>query len=230
MTFALKIFRNQSSTKIRQNSYLFYPRNGIAGHTVFFGFDSVPCFPLSRPSRRGKLLKEKMALVAKMCPYGEMRAARKIDCCCWCRLLRLRRVTLERSRIELRSKGQAAATVAERIGATANVLQVPPRTCHITAKRCNLSNLSICLSLFLRFEALRNVCLHFSLSTESSTQVLTRAADWVKQKSPKNWNSQKSENQKLPDKSCENQKVYPIWSHLTSVTSVFLGGSFNFYS
>ena len=140
MTFTLKIFRNQSSTKIRQNSHLFYARNGIAGHTVFFGFDSVPCFPLSRPSRRGKLLKEKMALVAKMCPYGEMRAARKIDCCCWCRLLRLRRVTLERSRIELRSKGQAAATVAERIGATANVLQVPPRTCHITAKRCNLSN------------------------------------------------------------------------------------------
>ena len=165
MTFTLKIFRNQSSTKIRQNSYLFYPRNGIAGHTVFFGFDSVPCFPLSRPSRRGKLLKEKMALVAKMCPYGEMRAARKIDCCCWCRLLRLRRVTLERSRIELRSKGQAAATVAERIGATANVLQVPPRTCHITAKRCNLSNSSICLSLFLRFEALRNVCLHFSLKS-----------------------------------------------------------------
>ena len=38
MTFTLKIFRNQSSTKIRQNSYLFYARNGIAGHTVFFRF------------------------------------------------------------------------------------------------------------------------------------------------------------------------------------------------
>ena len=199
MTFALKIFRNQSSTKIRQNSYLFYPRNGIAGHTVFFGFDSVPCFPLSRPSRRGKLLKEKMALVAKMYLYGEMRAARKIDCC-WCRLLRLRRVTLERSRIELRSKGQAAATVAERIGATANVLQVPPRTCHIAAKRCNLSNSwsNRVYSWDLRQWEMF-VYKVFWLSTESSS-----SDSWLSKTKIATtliWNSQKSEN------------------HLTSVTS-----------